>query len=155
MGLPERSSRITRDQALLLTTEIWAARGTCHRLQVGCIIERGGRILIQGYNGAPPGMPHCPEREHTSEECLAVHAEQNAIAWAARTGVSLENSTLYVTHMPCLACARSIITAGVTSVSYLYEYRDPSGVELLKEAGLKVVHTAIDGPYTSELGFSL
>lgn len=138
----------------MATAYLWAERGTCERLKVGCVISREGRILVQGYNGAPPGLPHCPGDKnffdvHLPEDCLAVHAEQNAIAWAARNGVALEGASLHVTHMPCLACARSIITAGISSVMYADRYRDEAGFELLREAGLNVVMGSLDW---SELG---
>lgn len=140
--------RLSRDEALMATAYLWADRGTCERLKVGCVISREGRILVQGYNGSPPGLPHCPsgaaELDHKTNECLAVHAEQNAIAWAARNGVALQGAEVHVTHWPCLQCARSIITAGITSVMYSEQYRDSTGLMLLREAGLNVVKGSLD-----------
>lgn len=130
--------RPDRDAVLIATAELWATRSTCSRLHVGCVIHRGGRILVQGYNGAPAGMPHC-DYEHEPADCLAVHAEQNAIAWAARVGVGLEGSSMVCTHQPCLSCARSIINAGIIDVLFVEEYRLKDGLDLLNLApGIRV-----------------
>jgi dCMP deaminase len=151
--------RLSRDEALVLTAFVWAERGTCSRLKVGCVISRDGRILVQGYNGAPPGLSHCQDKEtgsihgHTTEQCLAVHAEQNAISWAARNGVTLEGADMHLTHMPCLACARRTITAGIRSVMWCEAYRDSSGVGLLREAGLNVVKGSLDRSLVDKIGY--
>lgn len=130
-------NRPSRNHTLMETAWLWADRSTCARLTVGCVISRGGRILVQGYNGAPSGLPHC-DFPHEPEQCLAVHAEQNAISWAARVGVALEGSEMVCTHQPCLSCARSIINAGIESVIYDQEYRLTEGIELLTQAGISV-----------------
>lgn len=138
--------RITRDQMLMEMAKLVAQRGTCSRLSVGAVISRDGRIITTGYNGAPSGIAHCDHGPKYSyrgkiEESgckVATHAEQNAIAFAARHGLALEGSELHVTHMPCLSCAKSIINAGVVTVTYYESYRLTDGVELLKEAGLKL-----------------
>jgi dCMP deaminase len=153
--------RPSRTRALIETAFIWAERSTCARLHVGAVFARDGRILVQGYNGAPAGLPHCnhdcqcgidveneqgrQSRSHqkgcpTSTPCtVAVHAEQGAIAWAARSGVSLEGSDLYCTHQPCLPCAQSIINAGIKTVRYVEEYRLKDGIDLLTLAGVQVL----------------
>lgn len=127
----------SRLDALVQTAFIWAQQSTCSRLSVGCVIAREGRILVQGYNGAPAGMDHCPP-EHEPEQCLSVHAEQNAIAFAAKWGVALDGSEMVVTHQPCLSCARSIINAGIRKVYYAEPYRLQDGLELLGDAGVWV-----------------
>lgn len=68
----------------------------------------------------------------------SIHAEQNAINYCARNGVATEGAELYVTHMPCLSCAMSIISAGIVAVTYDLDYRDVSGINLLTEAGIGV-----------------
>lgn len=133
-----------------------AKRGTCSRLQVGAVFSRDGRIVSTGYNGAPAGMPHCDHAGELSAQAITIegvidfarepetgcqvaeHAERNAIAWAARHGLALEGTEVHVTHMPCLACARSLINAGVTQLTYDQPYRLTAGVELLGVAGVKV-----------------
>jgi dCMP deaminase len=138
-------TRPTRDEMLMDIAQVVSARSTCDRLRVGAVIARSGRVLATGYNGAPSGMPHCnhicmcpPGFPHLME-CTAtqpcnntIHAEANAIVFAARHGVATDNAELFVTHAPCLVCARLIINAGIMGVMYSVEYRDPSGVELLR-----------------------
>lgn len=122
--------------------------GTCSRKQVGAVITRNGRAISWGYNGAPPGMPHCIENNHGwgrdaidgSEVDLgcrnATHAEANALAFAARQGISTDGATLYVTVSPCEVCSRLLIAAGITRVVWGEAYRDPSGTALLSRAGV-------------------
>lgn len=106
---------------------------TCNRAQVGCVIVRHNRPISMGYNGSPPGFPHCKdigclEIEGTVGCQLAVHAEQNAIAWAARHGISVEGAWMYTTLKPCRACANLILQAGISRVFYLHLYRDDHGL---------------------------
>jgi dCMP deaminase len=118
-----------------------ASRSTCLRRSVGSVIVRGKQIVSTGYNGAPQLMPHCLEigcaREgvpsgERSELCRGAHAEQNAINFAARFGISIEGATVYTTHLPCSWCAKSIINAGIKRVVFLHDYPDPQSRELLK-----------------------
>jgi len=130
--------RLTREQTLMEIAQITAKRGTCNRLQVGAVISRDGRIISQGYNGPPSGLPHCNHRPDDPTPCdRAVHAEMNAIAFAARHGVATDNAQLTVTHMPCINCAKAIINAGIIEVVFLEPYRDHSGVELLAAATVR------------------
>jgi dCMP deaminase len=118
--------------------------GTCDRKKVGAVIVRDGRCISWGYNGAPPGAPHCHDNNHGWEEgdapskgCRnATHAEANAIAFAARQGISTDGAMLYVTLSPCESCARLIIAAGIVAVHSLEMYRDYTGVEILMQAGV-------------------
>ena len=127
--------RPTRDSVMMDVAAAFAARGTCNRLYVGCVISRDGRIISTGYNGKPMGMQHC--EHHDDEPCrIAVHAEANGIAFAARYGVSVLDAELHVTHQPCLDCAKLIINAGIRRVVFWLPYRDPSGLNLLNGAGL-------------------
>jgi len=113
-----------------------SALSTCDRKHVGAIIVRDGRCISWGYNGAPPGLPHC-QHSPDEEECLnATHAELNAICFAARQGISTEAATLYATCSPCLRCSQALIASGISSVVYDEEYRDPAGRELLDKAGV-------------------
>jgi dCMP deaminase len=126
-----------------------ATRSTCSRLQVGCVISREGRILVSGYNGAPARMPHCvhdcdcivahghAEFCSSLKPCIvAVHAEANAIAYAARHGIKVEGGQLNTTHSPCTACAQLIINAGIHIVVYNEEYRIKEPINLLRNAGV-------------------
>lgn len=130
-------TRPNRDTVLMETAHLWAKRGTCSRLQVGAVFSRDGRILAQGYNGAPAGMPHCIHVD--DEPCTkAMHAEANGIAWAARHGVRLELCDVHVTNLPCVNCAMLLINAGVYQVMYDDDYRVQTSLSLFREASILV-----------------
>jgi dCMP deaminase len=116
-----------------------AQRSTCSRLQVGAVLSRSGRILSTGYNGAPSGEPHCDHTFDHNSPCLtSVHAEVNALVFAARHGVSTEGSSFYVTHAPCYACAGLLINAGVDTVYFRHHYRSKAGLDRLVDAEIAV-----------------
>lgn len=127
-----------------ITFEV-ARRSTCPRAAVGAVIVRDKRILTTGYNGAPANLPHC-----TEVGCLMVnghcvrtlHAEQNAIIQGALHGVDVSHSTIYVTHQPCLTCAKMIINAGIERVVYAGSYPDEIAQGFLRDAGVELVHFA-------------
>jgi len=133
-------TRPTRDQTFQMLAEIFAMRGTCPRAKVGAVIVDRGHVIAHGYNGAPAGLSHCVDCADSPDQgCTnAVHAEENAIAYAARVGVSCDGATLYCTHEPCLRCARLVIQSGIKRVIYSTTYRDHAGRELLKVAGVEV-----------------
>jgi dCMP deaminase len=121
---------------------LMAARSACGRLHVGCVLVSGGehrnRLVAAGYNGFLPGSPH-QSRMRDGHEQATVHAEQNAIADAARRGVSLAGATAYVSHFPCLNCAKMMAAAGIRRVTYHFDYNNDTLVgELLGEAGITV-----------------
>jgi dCMP deaminase len=129
--------RPTRTETLLDVAQVIAQRSTCNRLQVGALIARDGRILSTGYNGPPSGMKHC--HHVVDEPCeIAVHAEANAIVFAARYGMSTDGAEMYMTHAPCLTCAKLIINAGILVVYYETPFRDMSGVNLLFDTRVRV-----------------
>ncbi|MDR2487287.1 MAG: cytidine/deoxycytidylate deaminase family protein [Clostridiales Family XIII bacterium] len=131
--------------------KLTSERSTCLRRQVGAVIVQDKQIVATGYNGAPKGIPHCDEkggclREQMNvpsgerhELCRALHAEQNAIIQAATSGLSIEGATMYITHQPCVICAKMIINAGLRKVIVEKGYPDELATELLEEAGLKIV----------------
>lgn len=132
--------RPSRDEVLMHTAWTFAARGTCSRATVGAVISREGRILVTGYNGAPAGLDHCDHGDLSLPNgCrTAVHAECNAVAYAARHGVRLSDSELHSTRAPCTACSQIIINAGIKRVVYDEEGRDMDGIRLMLRAGLTV-----------------
>jgi len=130
--------------------ELVKTRSTCIRRQVGALIVKDKRILSTGYNGAPVGCCHCTElgclRDQMGipsgqrhELCRGTHAEQNAIVQAAYSGTSVNGGTLYVTHQPCVLCAKLAINAGIKKIVFKGEYPDDLAMELLKESGIRVV----------------
>lgn len=111
------------------------------RLKVGSIIVKDNRIISIGYNGTPAGWDNNCEHEvngklTTKDE--VIHAEENAILKLARDGESGKGTTMYVTHAPCINCARLIYNAGVSSIYYEIPYRDTTGIDFLQKCGISV-----------------
>jgi dCMP deaminase len=105
----------------------------CQRSKVGAILEKDGNVMSMGYNGTPAGMDNCCEDTDNKTKSLVLHAEMNAVIKAAKTGNAVKDSTLYVTLSPCVDCAKYLLQSGIQRVVYLEEYRDISGIELLKQ----------------------
>jgi len=132
---------------LMRTAFEFSRRSTCNRLSVGSVIARQGRIISTGYNGSPAEMPHCQhpigdyEQAETTPCTAVVHAEANAICFAARHGVGVEGAQIYCTHAPCIRCATMIVNCGIEAVYFCREFRDMSGIDLLRAAGLLVTQT--------------
>lgn len=131
-----------------------ALRSHCVKAQVGAVLVKDTRIISIGYNGPPAGTHNCDEewpadgcpRDSKGSCSLALHAEENAILYASKSGVKLDGSTLYTTLSPCLPCARLIYSAGVKQVFYRSSYAQykklasDEGVDFLNRFG---VHTAL------------
>ena len=132
------ADRPSWDEYFMATAFLIASRSSCNRLNVGCVLALDNRIIAAGYNGYLPGAPHVA-RVRDGHEQGTVHAEQNAISDAARRGVRVAGSVAYVTHFPCLNCAKILAAAGVSAIKYHFDYRnDPFSQELLAETGLKI-----------------
>lgn len=129
-----------------------AKRSHCVKAQVGAVLTKDTRIISVGYNGPPAGTHNCDEvwpadgcpRDSKGSCSLALHAEQNAILYAAKNTMTIEGSTLYVTLSPCIACARVIYTVGIKKVFYMNSYADfkglksDEGVDFLQKFGVEV-----------------
>lgn len=117
--------RRSRDELFMQVALLFAEQSTCNRGHVGTVIVQDNRIVSCGYNGSPPGHDHCLDVGcDPADGCLrTIHAEANAIHWAARTGVSLLGATMYATHAPCLTCAQAIAASGIKRFVYLNGYR--------------------------------
>lgn len=116
-------------------------RGTCERLRVGAVLVKDKRIIATGYNGPPPNLPECGEEVcDTTKPCTrAIHAEANLIAHCAKLGISTIDTTLYITHSPCIKCAELISQAGISKVVFGLKFRDEEGIKLLLQMGIEVV----------------
>lgn len=127
-------TRLQRHDLFMEVARLYARRSTCLRAHVGVVAVRAGRIIAAGYNGAPSGHAHCLDvgcELGDEQVCTrAVHAEANLIAWAARTGTPLNQAELVCTHAPCRNCAKLIINAGISFVTYDQDYHD-DGLKLL------------------------
>lgn len=131
-------TRIGRDELYIEIVKLVAQRSTCLRKQVGAILVKEGRIITTAYNGPPSGFPHCTKDTCKGKNCnISIHAEMNAIAFAAKSGVSIEGSTMYCTMSPCINCAKVILNSGIVRVVYFEEYRLREGIELLKNNGIE------------------
>lgn len=124
----EAHSRLARTELLMRVAELYAQRSSCTRGHVGAVIAMEGRVLSSGYNGAPAGMQQCDEvgceEVEGVEGCVrTIHAEANAIVWAARLGVPTLGCDMYSTHSPCASCARLIVAAGISRFYYRNDYR--------------------------------
>jgi dCMP deaminase len=130
------------DDYFMATAVLLSTRSPCERLHVGCLLVSGGdrsnRIIAAGYNGYLPGSPHV-SRVRDGHEQATVHAEQNAVADAARRGASLEGCVVYVTHYPCINCAKILSAAGIAEVRYREDYHNDEIVAaLMEDSGVKV-----------------
>jgi dCMP deaminase len=107
-----------------------AKASKCVSKQVGAVIVKDGRVLSTGYNGTPAGYINCSEHwdgqytkeHHEWSKTYEIHAEMNAIIWAARKGISIEDATIYVTLEPCSECSKNIIASGIKRIVYAKPY---------------------------------
>jgi dCMP deaminase len=126
-------------------------RGTCERGRLGCVITKNNRILTTGYAGAPPGLPHCDEIGHLFQKvehfdgkirqhCIrTIHGEQNAIAQAAKYGISIDGATLYCSMSPCNDCAKLIVATGISRVVCKKVYHGSTlATEMFSKAGIQL-----------------
>lgn len=139
------------DEYFMQMAELAATRSTCSRRKVGAAIIKNKHVIATGYNGVPRGIAHCEDRGGCLREklnvpsgerhelCMGLHAEQNAIIQAATMGQAIEGSTIYVTNQPCVICAKMIINAGIRRIVVKSGYPDQLAVDILAEAGLKIV----------------
>jgi dCMP deaminase len=120
--LPYWNGRPTWEDTFFDIAWLWSRRATCPRRSVGCVIvDQFNAVVASGYNGAPRGMPHCTDVGCTMEgkHCVsAIHAEMNALAYAARRGVSVEGCEAYCTLLPCIQCAQLLLASGVKIVHF-------------------------------------
>jgi len=145
----KRATRLGSDEYFLKIASVVAERATCRRHHMGAVAVKDKHILTTGYNGAPAGQKDCLELGCLRDElgipsgerheiCRAIHAEQNVIIQAALHGISLEGSTIYCTHTPCVLCAKMLVNARIKQFVSFGKYSDNAFVDLFREAGIKV-----------------
>ena len=136
------------DEYFLKVASVVAERSTCRRHHIGAVAVMNKHILATGYNGAPSGFRDCLELGCLRDElnipsgtrheiCRGIHAEQNIIIQASLHGVSLEGATVYVTHTPCILCAKMLVNAKIKRFVTFGKYADDSFLELFNEAGVE------------------
>jgi len=142
-------TRPDSDEYFLKIASVVAERSTCRRHHVGAVAVRNKHILATGYNGAPSGFKDCLELGCLRDElgipsgerqeiCRGIHAEQNVIIQASLHGVSLEGSTIYATHTPCILCAKMLVNAKIERYVSFGKYNDDAFRSLFKEAGIEL-----------------
>lgn len=130
--------------------QLAASRSTCLRRQVGAVVVKDRMVLSTGYNDTPRGLPNCGDggcercagdvASGTGHDtCLCLHAEQNTIIQAAYHGVAVAGAAIYVTHQPCLTCAKMILNSGLRRVVFSGEYPDEAARRVLELGGVELV----------------
>lgn len=142
---------MTKNEYIQAVCEAVRSKSDCFKRKVGAVfVNEDYEILATGYNGPPKGFPHCDQFSEADTElkllnhtcgnpCTRnIHAEQNAIAQAAKRGIALKESVLYCTYMPCINCARLLVNIGIEGVYYKEDNTD-GGDEVLSEAGIPAI----------------
>lgn len=132
--------QLKRDYLYMRMAQTWSENSYCQRRQVGALLVKDNMIISDGYNGTPSGFENQCEDENNVSKPYVLHAEANAITKVARSHNSSEGATLYVTTSPCMECSKLIIQAGIKRVVYSEEYRIHDGLDILRRAGIEVVH---------------
>ena len=138
MSSETQDKQAALDGRYIRMAKIWAENSYCKRRQVGALLVKNNTIISDGYNGTPAGFKNVCEDEDGHTLPYVLHAEANAITKIARSGNSSEGATLYVTTSPCIECSKLIIQAGIARVVFSEYYRLSDGIDLLREAGIKV-----------------
>jgi dCMP deaminase len=130
--------RIPLEEVYMRMAEELAKRSTCARLQVGSVITTSDltQVLGIGYNGNARGLPNRCDSDQPGS-CGCIHSEQNALI---KAGAQLPGKVMFVSASPCVMCAKMIINTNVGRVYYREAYRDPAGLDVLRQAGVEVVH---------------
>lgn len=126
------------DNAYMRMAVEWAQLSHCTRKKVGALLVKDGMIISDGYNGTPSGFPNPCEDHDGNTLWYVLHAEANAIMKVARSTNNAQGCTLYITLSPCKECCKLILQAGIKRVIYQDEYKDVTGLNFLKQAGLDV-----------------
>ena len=146
----EKMKRPNWEEYFMDIARLVSTRSTCTRRSVGAVLVKDKRVLSTGYNGAPTGLAHCEEigclREQKNipsgqrhELCRGLHAEQNAIIQAAFHGISIQNSTLYCTTLPCSICLKMLLNAGIQKIVYNEGYADELTESFLQESAITIL----------------
>ena len=135
--------KLRYDKAYLRIAHEWGKLSHCKRKQVGAIIVKDRMIISDGYNGTPTGFENCCEDEEGKTKWYVLHAEANAITKVASSTQSCDGATLYITLSPCKQCSKLIYQAKIKRLVYAVQYKDTSGIEFLKKAGVIVDHIKI------------
>ena len=133
-------------EAYMDVAERFAQLSSAKRLNVGAIVVRDDRIISIGYNGMPTGWDNCCEHEVMEDNIIYIksrpevlHAEANAITKLAKSNESGDGASIFITHSPCIECAKLIYQSGIATVYYKNNYRDTAGLEFLTKSGITII----------------
>ena len=132
------TDRISWKEYFMSIAHLTSVRSACSRLHVGCVLVKHKRIISSGYNGFLPNAPH-DSIVINDHEMATVHAEQNTISDAAKRGVNVNGATAYVTHYPCIHCAKLLASSGIKEIYYHSDYKnDPVVTKLLSPLSIPI-----------------
>ena len=138
-------TRPTWDELFVEITLTIAKRSSYLKARQGALLIKDNRIISFGYNGPPASHINCTE--YSEEVCgkdsngscfLGIHAEQNAIGYAARNGIDTEGCSIYCTQSPCISCAKLVVASGIKEFYYISNYRLVDGIKFLDQAGVSI-----------------
>ena len=135
-----KTKQLRYDRAYLRIVKEWGKLSHCKRRQVGALIVKDRMIISDGYNGTPTGFENYCEDDEGYTKWYVLHAEANAILKVASSTQSCKGATLYITLSPCKECSKLIHQAGIVRVVYSIAYKDCSGIDFLKKAGIELEH---------------
>lgn len=134
--------RFNMQQLFIIFTKLLSYKSACAKTRQAALIVKNNRIISFGYNGPPENAINCIAYKENGEQIcgkdsagsclLGIHAEQNAIAFASKNGISIENCEMYITESPCIHCARLLSNSGINKIYYLKKYRLEEGLNFLK-----------------------
>jgi dCMP deaminase len=140
----KQDKQLKYDLAYLKMAKSWSELSHCSRKKVGALIVKDDMIISDGYNGTPSGFDNCCEDDNGDTLWYVLHAEANAILKVSKSTNNSKGATLYLTLSPCKDCSKLVLQAGITRVVFSDNYKDTSGVDFLKDAGIEVVQLQLD-----------
>jgi dCMP deaminase len=136
--MENKNKQLRYDSAYLRMATEWGQLSHCTRKRVGALIVKDNMIISDGYNGTPAGFDNCCENDSGETHWYVLHAEANAILKVAKSTNNCVGATLYLTLSPCRDCSKLIIQAGITRLVFMNTYKDTTGVDFLRQAGIIV-----------------
>ncbi|SDK74014.1 dCMP deaminase [Salinimicrobium catena] len=134
----QKKKQLKYDKAYLRIAREWSKLSHCKRKRVGALIVKDRMIISDGYNGTPTGFENACEDEDGYTKWYVLHAEANAILKVAGSTQSCREATLYITMSPCKECSKLIHQSGIKRLVYMVNYKDDSGLQFLRKAGVEV-----------------
>jgi len=134
----KKRGRLDWDEYFMSITVLTSLRSPSIKKKVGAVIVKRNRIISTGYNGFPSNSVH-KSLMIDGKEVNTIHAEQNAIAQCAKMGISCDGCEIYVSHFPCINCAKMIIGSGISVVKYLKDNHNEKSIDFLMDSGVEII----------------